>query len=222
VRPPAQTLADTVRWWVEHPGIAAPRLHRRKPEPARQRERLALVTGASGGIGGQTARRLAATGYRVVLVARRQDRLDRLAAEIRAAGGAAEVLVAGLASSDGPQAVYEQVMERFGGIDVLVNTASLTQLIVLFLPVMRRAGHGHVINVSSRAGSLPFGSPVPGEPLAAKPEAVAEAILGLLRRPRRAVWVPGALRIMPWVEAGFGWILDRLGPLLLRRRGVAA
>jgi dihydroflavonol-4-reductase len=155
VRPPAQTLADTVRWWVEHPGIAAPRLHRRKPEPARQRERLALVTGASGGIGGQTARRLAATGYRVVLVARRQDRLDRLAAEIRAAGGAAEVLVADLASSDGPQAVYEQVMERFGGIDVLVNTASLTQLIVLFLPVMRRAGHGHVINVSSRAGSLP-------------------------------------------------------------------
>jgi short-subunit dehydrogenase len=274
VRPPAQTLADTVRWWLEHPGIAAPRLHRRKPEPARQRERLALVTGASGGIGGQTARRLAATGYRVVLVARRQDRLDRLAAEIRAAGGAAEVLVADLASSDGPQAVYEQVMERFGGIDVLVNTASLTQLIVLFLPVMRRAGHGHVINVSSRAGSLPcqgvalysatksfvdalttalhrelsgsgvhvsavkpgpvltefyrsaerlpFGSPVPGEPLAAKPEAVAEAILGLLRRPRRAVWVPGALRIMPWVEAGFGWILDRLGPLLLRRRGVAA
>jgi short-subunit dehydrogenase len=72
------------------------------------------------------------------------------------------------------------------------------------------------------AERLPFGSPVPGEPLAAKPEAVAEAILGLLRRPRRAVWVPGALRIMPWVEAGFGWILDRLGPLLLRRRGVAA
>jgi uncharacterized protein len=72
------------------------------------------------------------------------------------------------------------------------------------------------------AERLPSGGPVPGERLAVKPEAVAEAILGLLRRPRRAVWVPGGLRIMPWVEAGFGWILDRLGPQLLRRRGVAA
>jgi short-subunit dehydrogenase len=69
---------------------------------------------------------------------------------------------------------------------------------------------------------LPFGSPVPGERLAVKPEAVAAAILSLLRRPRRAAWVPGALRIMPWVEAAFGWMLDLLGPLLLRRRGVAA
>jgi short-subunit dehydrogenase len=193
--------------------------------------------------------------------------------------------------------VFDQVMERYGGIDVLVNNAgfgwygwcsdmpwataqdmlqvnnaALTQLIVLFLPVMRRAGRGHVINVSSVAGSLPsqgvalysatksfvdalttalyrelrgsgvhvsvvkpgpvltefyrtaerlpFGGPVPGERLAVKPQAVADAILRLLARPRRAAWVPGGLRIMPWVEASFGWVLDRLGPLLLRRRGL--
>ncbi len=301
VRPPAETLADTARWLLEHPRMASPKPRRRRPAPAcpRPRERVALVTGASGGIGAQTARCLAAAGYRVVLVARRQERLDQLAADIRAAGGAAEALVADLSHSEGPRAVYEAVMERCGGIDVLVNnagfgwygwtsdmpwataqdmlqvnTAALTQLILLFLPLMRRAGRGHLINVSSVAGSLPsqgvalysatksfvdalttalhrelagsgvhvsvvkpgpvltefyrtaarlpFGSPVPGERLAVKPEAVAAAILSLLRRPRRAVWVPGALRVMPWVEAGFGWVLDRLGPLLLRRRGVAA
>jgi short-subunit dehydrogenase len=298
-RPPAQTVADTVRWLREHPPSTAPKPRRRRPAPAAPRERLALVTGASGGIGAQAARRLAAAGYRVVLVARRQDRLEQLAADLRAEGQAAEVLVADLARSDGPRAVHEAVMERYGGIDVLVNnagfgwygwtsdmpwataqdmlqvnTAALTQLILLFLPVMRRAGRGHVINVSSVAGSLPsqgvalysatksfvdslttalhrelagsgvhvsavkpgpvltefyrtaerlpFGSPVPGERLAVKPEAVAEAIMGLLRRPRRAVWVPGALRVMPWVEAAFGWALDLLGPLLLRRRGQAA
>lgn len=297
-RPAAETVADTMRWWLEHRWIASPHSRRGRPAPAQARERVALVTGASSGIGGQTARRLAEEGYRVVLVARRQDRLEALAAAIRAAGGAAEVLVADLAQSDGPRAVYEKVMERYGGIDVLVNnagfgwygwasempwataqdmlqvnTAALTQLIVLFLPVMRRAGRGHVINVSSVAGSLPsqgvalysatksfvdalttalyrelrgsgvhvsvvkpgpvltefyrtaerlpLGSPVPGEKLAIKPEVVAEAIMDLLRRPRRAVWVPGALSILPWVEAGFGWILDRLGPLLLRRRGLA-
>jgi short-subunit dehydrogenase len=300
VRPPEETLADTVRWLLEHPPAVSPRPRRRRPASAcpRPRERVALITGASGGIGAQTARCLAAAGYRVVLVARRQDRLEQLAAEIRAAGGAAEALVADLAHSQGPQAVHDAVMQRCGGIDVLVNnagfgwygwtsdmpwataqdmlqvnTAALTQLIVLFLPVMRRAGRGHVINVSSVAGSLPsqgvalysatksfvdalttalyrelrgsgvhvsvvkpgpvltefyrtaerlpLGSPVPGERLAIRPEVVAEAILGLLRRPRRAVWVPGALSILPWVEAGFGWILDRLGPLLLRRRGLA-
>jgi hypothetical protein len=49
---------------------------------------------------------------------------------------------------------------------------------------------------------------------------VADAILRLLARPRHAAWVPGGLRIMPWVEFSFGWILDRLGPLLLRRRSL--
>ena len=296
----AETVADTVHWWREHGEIAvrpAPRPRSRVKLPSSPRERLALVTGASGGIGGETARRLAAAGYNLVLVARRQDRLEELAAEIRARGGAAEVLVADLAQSEGPRAVFDQVMERYGGIDVLVNNAgfgwygwcsdmpwataqdmlqvnnaALTQLIVLFLPVMRRAGRGHVINVSSVAGSLPsqgvalysatksfvdalttalyrelrgsgvhvsvvkpgpvltefyrtaerlpFGGPVPGERLAVKPTAVAEAILRLLARPRRAAWVPGGLRIMPWVEASFGWVLDRLGPLLLRRRSL--
>jgi len=296
-RPVEESIADTVAWWREHEELAAPKavpLRPRAASSAAQRARLAVVTGASSGIGAAVSRRLAAEGYRVVMVARRQDRLEQLASEIRAAGGAAEVLVQDLAKPEGPQTVFDQVMERHGGLDVLVNNAgfgwygwcsdmqlataqdmiqlnnaALTQLIVLFLPVMRRAARGHIINVSSVAGSmpsqgvalysatksfvdalstalhrelrgsgvhvstvrpgpvfsefyrnaekLPLGSPVPAERLAVRPEVVVQAIMRLLRRPRRAVWVPGGLRVMPWVEFSFGWILDLLGPLLLRR-----
>ena len=49
---------------------------------------------------------------------------------------------------------------------------------------------------------------------------VVKAIMSLLARPRRAVWVPGPLRFLPWVEFSFGWIMDRIGPALLRRRSV--
>jgi dihydroflavonol-4-reductase len=296
-RPMGESIADTVAWWREHERLAAPRsvsLCPRTAASSARRPRLAVVTGASSGIGAAAARRLAAEGYRVVLVARRQDRLEQLAAEIGASGGVAEVLVQDLARPEGPRAVFDQVMERYGGLDVLINNAgfgwygwcsdmqlatardmiqlnnaALTQLIVLFLPVMRRAARGHIINISSVAGSmpsqgvalysatksfvdalstalnrelrgsgvhvstvrpgpvisefyrnaerLPMGSLVPAERLAVKPEVVAQAIMGLLKRPRRAVWVPGGLRIMPWVEFAFGWLIDRIGPLLLRR-----
>ncbi len=82
-----------------------------------------MVTGASSGIGAPAARRLAAEGYHVVLVARRQDRLEALAAGIRDAGGIADVLVVDLAQRDGPHAVFDHVMERYRGLDVLVNNA---------------------------------------------------------------------------------------------------
>ena len=70
------------------------------------------------------------------------------------------------------------------------------------------------------AESLPGGATVPAERFGVSPEAVARAIMSLLVRPRRAVYVPGPLRILPWIEFSFGWIMDRLGPLLLRRRSV--
>jgi short-subunit dehydrogenase len=52
-----------------------------------------------------------------------------------------------------------------------------------------------------------------------RPEAVANAILGLLRRPRRAVYVPRRFGAIPWVELGFGWLIDRVAVLLMRRQG---
>jgi dihydroflavonol-4-reductase len=297
-RPVGESIADTVRWWREHPLIVPVRRppHSRRAAPAvAGRSRVAVVTGASSGIGALAARRLAEAGYHLVLVARRRERLEEIAVQIRAAGGMADVLAVDLARPEGPQAVFDHVMERHRGLDVLVNNAgfgwygyasdmpwvtaqdmiqvnnaALVQLIMLFLPVMRRVDHGHIVNVSSVAGSipsqgvalysatksfvdalttalhrethgtgvhvsvvrpgavltefyrtaerLPGGSVIPAERFGVGAAAVVKAIMKLLERPRRAVWVPGPLAILPWIEFSFGWIMDRIGPLLLRRR----
>ena len=59
---------------------------------------------------------------------------------------------------------------------------------------------------------------IPAERYAIRPDTVAERIWGLLQKPRRAVYVPRLLAFVPWVELYFGWLIDRLGPLLLRRQ----
>ena len=63
------------------------------------------------------------------------------------------------------------------------------------------------------------GRAVPGGKSAVQPEVVAEAIVRLLRRPRRAVYVPGRFRVIPWIELGFGWLIDRLSAFFMRRLG---
>ena len=146
------------------------------------RGRVAIVTGASAGIGEATARLLAASGMRVTICARRRDRVEHLAAAFRAAGG--EALAYGLDVTDAAavRAMVDDVGARWGGIDVLVNNAGrglsttvedtkpeefreLLELNVMavftgtqaVLPWMRRAGRGH-INVSSIVGrrGVPF------------------------------------------------------------------
>jgi dihydroflavonol-4-reductase len=301
----AETIADTVRWLEENPpaeailpaAASAASAASAIPRPCRQK--VAVVTGASGGIGAIVARRLAALGYRIFLVARRTDRLDALASEIQAEGGRADVLAVDLVRPEGVQAVFDAVMETGNGIDVLVNNAgfgwygycsdmpwetalemiqvnnaALAQLIVMFLPVMRGRGYGHVINVSSVAGSFPSpwaalysatksfidtlttalhrelrgsgvyvsavrpgpvltefhrtatllsaGRSVSVERFAVAPQAVAEAIVRLIRRPRSAVYVPRGLRIVPLIEFSLGWLVDRVAPFFMRRMGSQA
>jgi NADP-dependent 3-hydroxy acid dehydrogenase YdfG len=89
---------------------------------------VALVTGASSGIGAATARELAEHGASVALVARRKDRLEDLAAGIEKAGGTALVVEADITDRSQAQGAVEQVVERFGRLDTLVNNAGLMLL----------------------------------------------------------------------------------------------
>jgi NADP-dependent 3-hydroxy acid dehydrogenase YdfG len=86
---------------------------------------VALVTGASSGIGQATARRLAAEGASVVLVARRQDRIDLLAKKITAEGGRALALAADLTDADAAAGVVATAVEQLGRLDILVNAAGV-------------------------------------------------------------------------------------------------
>ncbi|WP_028998201.1 SDR family oxidoreductase [Azohydromonas australica] len=85
--------------------------------------KVALITGASAGIGRATARLFAAEGAHVVVGARRRGELDDLAAEIRAAGGQAAVLAGDVRSEDYARALVAQAVERFGRLDIAFNNA---------------------------------------------------------------------------------------------------
>jgi short-subunit dehydrogenase len=141
--------------------------------------RLAVVTGASSGIGRELAQQAAGHGYDVVLVARREQRLHALAEELRAVGVTARPVAADLSEPSG----VERVVAAVAGapVDVVVNDAgvggrgafaverslaadlamirlnvtALVQLTGLFLPGMIERGHGGVLNVASIAGYLP-------------------------------------------------------------------
>jgi NADP-dependent 3-hydroxy acid dehydrogenase YdfG len=88
----------------------------------------ALVTGASSGIGAATARRLAQHGASVAVVARRKDRLNTLVAEIEQAGGTALAVAADISDRIQAEAAVQQVVERFGRLDTLINNAGLMLL----------------------------------------------------------------------------------------------
>ncbi|MBK3576615.1 SDR family NAD(P)-dependent oxidoreductase [Streptomyces sp. MBT65] len=98
------------------------------PTASRLAGTVALVTGASNGIGAATARRLAEHGASVALVARRKDRLDDLAAEIEKAGGTALAVEADITDRARAEAAVQRSVEHFGRLDTLVNNAGLMLL----------------------------------------------------------------------------------------------
>jgi short-subunit dehydrogenase len=101
---------------------------------------VALVTGASAGIGVEFAKQLAARGYDLVLVARRRDRLDALAAEVSAAtpGATAHVIVADLETPEAVGAIVDATQRAGLTVDLLINNAGFGLHGPLRPPIKRR------------------------------------------------------------------------------------
>ena len=139
--------------------------------------KVVIVTGASSGIGEAAARTLAEAGARVVIAARRKDKLDQLAEEITKAGGEALVIEADVTSQPVCADLVKKVHDEWGKIDILINNAGvmllgpvigapleewerMVQLNVMgllymthaVLPMMQEQGSGHIVNISSVAG----------------------------------------------------------------------
>src|SRR5689334_19821957 len=91
------------------------------------KDRVALVTGASQGIGRACALKLASEGAAVALAARNQDKLNALAQEISAAGGKATVFAMDVAEEEQIKAAFKAAIAHFGKIDILVNNAGITR-----------------------------------------------------------------------------------------------
>ncbi|MCJ7568632.1 MAG: SDR family NAD(P)-dependent oxidoreductase [Anaerolineales bacterium] len=260
---------------------------------SRVHERIAVVTGASSGIGEAAALLLSAAGFHLVLIARRLDRLEKLQSKLRKSGGAADIICSDLSQEETYSAIADQVKDIGSPIEILLNNAgfgwyrfgdempwsvarsmlavnvqAVTGLTLQFLPEMKRNDRGHIINVGSIVASIPsqgvaiYGATkafldgfttslyrelvntgvhvsvvrtgavktpffkkvvsqpgsgvIPLQRLAVHPETVAQRIIGLINRPRRAIYVPRLLWVVPWIEMYFGWLIDRLGPRLLR------
>ncbi len=140
-------------------------------------DKVVLITGASSGIGAGTARVLAAAGARVVLGARRTDRLRTLADEIIAAGGEVRTRALDVTKLEDVEGFVAFARAEFGEVDVLVNNAGVMPLsplaelkidewnwmidvnirgvlhgIASVLPGMEARGRGHIVNVSSVGG----------------------------------------------------------------------
>ncbi len=114
--------------------------------------RVALVTGASQGIGRACALVLAQAGAKVALCARNQEKLDQLANEINGSGGEAAAFKLDVGSEDEIKAVVKAVVAKFGKLDILVNNAGITrdQLVMR----MKRADWDDVINTNLTAPFL--------------------------------------------------------------------
>lgn len=172
----------------------------------RLQDRIALVTGASSGIGEATALALAEQGAKVAIAARRKDRLEQLAATLAGLGAEPLVLVADLASEAEAQRIVKETEAHYGRLDMLVNNAGvmylepvaeadlgrwrhMLELNVLSMIAstqaalggMRARRDGHIVNISSVAGRV-------ANPNAAAYAATKFGVVGFSESLRREVY----------------------------------
>ena len=143
--------------------------------------KVALVTGASKGIGEAMARGLAAFGAKVVVSSRKQEAVDAVAAAFRAAGFEATGIAANVGSIDEIQALLDNTVEAYGGVDIIINNAAANpvygpvqntderafdkiidvnlkgpfELCKRAYPILQRRGGGSIIHISSIGGLKP-------------------------------------------------------------------
>ncbi|MDD0844197.1 SDR family oxidoreductase [Pseudomonas sp. Gutcm_11s] len=144
-------------------------------------DKVVVITGASSGLGESTARHLAARGAKVVLAARRTERLESIVAELRAAGGDAIAVTTDVTVQQQVQALADAAIAQYGRIDVMVNNSGLMAIapmeqgrtdewdrmidinikgvlygIAAVLPQMQKQASGQIINIASVAGIKVF------------------------------------------------------------------
>lgn len=149
--------------------------------PGPLKNKVAIVTGASSGIGAGTARALAAEGAWVAMAARRLERLENLKQEINDSGGRAIAVQTDVTNRSDVETMADVVHQLYGRIDILVanagvmllspierlrvdewdrmidvNIKGLLYCVAAVLPTMRAQGTGHIISVGSVAGRRPF------------------------------------------------------------------
>ncbi|HSH03082.1 MAG TPA: SDR family NAD(P)-dependent oxidoreductase [Anaerolineae bacterium] len=185
--------------------------------------KVAIVTGASAGIGEATAHALARAGATVVLVARRAEELARVAGDLERYDRPMMVCVADVTDDGSLVGLVERVVERFGRIDILVNNAGLSmggpfaehdarymrkmvevnvygllRMTQLVVPIMKRQGGGHIVNVSSVAAILP----IAGQTAYASTRMAVIAFSNALRRELMGSGVFVSVVLPGWTKTG--------------------
>ena len=172
--PPLSTYAP--RLWDYWERNLDPDLFRERSLARSIKDKKIMITGASSGIGLQTALKIGEAGGEVLLVSRTREKLEEVARQVEEAGGTAHVHPCDLSDLDDIDRLAQEVLEQHGGVDVLINNAGRSirrsvarsydrfhdyertmrlnyfgalKLILAFLPGMRERKSGHIINVSS-------------------------------------------------------------------------